>query len=127
MENQIKANAVTHAFLVIVCYQCEFYEIQIGWTAFFAKGFEMLGVMLNFFNNFYGAVLVLRYFAYREFDTHPKCYDYGHMEAWLGGTIPWICVELLIYFGYITTMMLLMVKQRFGLRTTADNSKMFDK
>ena len=44
------------------------------------------------------------------------------MEKWLGSSLGWICVVVLVFFSYMLTMMLLMVKTMLGQKISADNS-----
>lgn len=40
--------------------------------------------------------------------------------------MPWLCIEVLIFFVFILTMFLCLLKRTCGYKISADNSKMFE-
>lgn len=70
-------------------------------------------------------VLIARYFSNARAELH-HCYsDFKEFSKWNGTTLQWMSIEICVYFTYLLTMLIMLLKSQFT-RVGADNSKMFE-
>ena len=55
----------------------------------------------------------------------PLCFDHTPQEDYLGSCVSWLAIELIIWFSFVFTMIICLIKQRLNQPISADNSNMF--
>lgn len=118
---------ICHVYGTIICLGAEIFETSLDLTGTFFRVGEMVCVLFNLAVSFHGMSIFFQYFGYRaEYSEVLPCYSEQNLERWLGSSIAWFGIVVLVFFGYMVTMILLMVKTLSGQKVSADNSKMFE-
>ena len=118
---------ICHVYATIICLGAEVFETSLDMTGTIFRVGEMICVLFNLAVSFNGMALFFRYFGYRaSFHEVLPCYKPENFERWLGTSIAWLGIVVLVFFGYMITMVLLMAKTLSGCKVSADNSKMFE-
>ena len=71
-----------------------------------------------------GTTSLYRYFGYQQ-NSVLECYKPEHIEDFMSMTVGWLLIEIVIFWAFLGTMVLLLIKSLFGHGISADNSKMF--
>lgn len=125
MDSVLYLALVTHILCTVSCFYQEIFETQTGLIAIFGSAAQILSVGLYNGLIFYCMVLIARYFSNARAELH-HCYsDFKEFSKWNGTTLQWFSIEICVYFTYLLTMLIMLLKSQFT-RVGADNSKMFE-
>lgn len=114
----------THIICAISCFSKEIYETKINLFGHLIRFFETFCVFLNTSQVIYCLTLLFRYLTYSKMELH-QCFEGGIFKAWSNNTIEWFTVEVITYFVFMLTMLILLFVSRFK-KVGADNTKMFE-
>lgn len=118
---------ICHVYSAIVCLGAEIFETSLDVTGTVFRIGEMVCVLFNLAASIHGMTVFFNYFGLRtEYSEVLPCFQEQNFERWLGSSIAWLGIIVLVFFGYMFTMVLLMVKTLSGQKVSADNSKMFE-
>lgn len=116
---------ICHVYSALICLGADLYETALDQLGTIIRIGDMLGVGYNLGVTLYGMSILFRYYGYQQ-EVGQTCYEIENLEGWLGSSLAFIAIVVLVFFSYMATMMLLMVKSLLGQKISADSSKAFE-
>ena len=118
---EVKANLICYLAIHVLCgLQCFWAEIRPMSKWAFKIFMDTFCVVLNFGININGMTVVLRYYGYEREGTE-ECYKLTNHERWLGGTIAWFIIEVMVFIVFLFTLFLVLVKTLLNYSVIADD------
>lgn len=125
-----------HIFCAISNFGSEIYEADVGVIGGCIRLFDVLTVALNTCNAIFCMSTLFRYYGYQKIGLSPEelvlgdeseynCYLPEYHERWLKMSISWLGLDFVIYFVFLMTMVILLLKFIIGRNIGMDFKAMF--
>ena len=132
----ITTSVWVHIYCFIALTAAEVFSSDVGTLGAFIRAGDVISMATNVMIAILSYSIFFRYLGFRKIamtdvemakgmDSEYRCYLPEYNEGWLGSAIAWFAIELMIYFVFLMTMMILLFKFMLGKNIGMDFGKMF--
>ena len=128
MNFAINTCLISHLFCMVATFSAEIFETDLTNFGTMIRIGDVLATLVNAST----AILSMGYFfgwynaVYLNADgSRLVCFSHDHQQEFLGTTVSWLAIELIVWISFIFTMVLCLIKQVLNQPISADNSNMF--
>ena len=104
---------ISHFYCMIVTFFSEIFETDITNFGTIIRICDVLAVLMNMSTallsmaNFFGWYSMI----YLDIDGfRPLCFDHQPQQEYLGSSVSWLAIELIVWFSFIFTMIICLIK-----------------
>lgn len=116
---------INHIICLVVCYFTEIHETAMGAVGWTFKTLEIIATMLNFLVSLFSVCILFRFYAFQK-RQYLECYAEANVEKFLGSAIPWLLIEVLVFYIFLFTLILNLIKSQCGVRVFMNNTRQFE-